>query len=116
MTQELKNKWLEALRSGEYKQGIAALQMVALHSIESNFYCCLGVLCDISGLGTWELNRTATAYNFIAKNSSEESNFFLPATLTTELNLPIEQQDELVEMNDSGKSFDEIANWIEKNV
>jgi hypothetical protein len=55
--------------------------------------------------------------NWINKNYLNESNSFLPATLTTELNLPITQQDELAEMNDAFKdSFTEIADWIEKNV
>ena len=37
---EVKEKWLAALRSGEYKQGRNALR-------RNNNFCCLGVLCDI---------------------------------------------------------------------
>lgn len=45
--QEAKEKWVKALRSGNYKRGKGRLR--------SNMgYCCLGVLCDISGLGEWE--------------------------------------------------------------
>jgi hypothetical protein len=44
MNPELKQKWLAALRSGEYKQ--------ARGYLKTEFgYCCLGVLCDVSGLG-----------------------------------------------------------------
>ncbi len=45
MKAEVKEKWLKALRSGEYKQ--------AKYGLKSKFedgsvgYCCLGVLCDI---------------------------------------------------------------------
>jgi hypothetical protein len=40
MKPEIKNKWVAALRSGEYQQG--------LHNLKSNNqYCCLGVLCDL---------------------------------------------------------------------
>jgi hypothetical protein len=39
MNKEYKEKWVEALRSGEYKQGTRYLK----HGDE---YCCLGVLCD----------------------------------------------------------------------
>ncbi len=41
MKPDIKQRWLEALRSGKYKQGT--------HSLSSNTgqYCCLGVLCDI---------------------------------------------------------------------
>ena len=41
MNQEYKTKWLEALRSGEYKQGMAYL-------CRDNKFCCLGVLYDIA--------------------------------------------------------------------
>jgi len=46
MNLEIKKQWLEALRSGRYKQGQQALCR------ESDFgkytYCCLGVLCDLA--------------------------------------------------------------------
>lgn len=40
MNEEIKAKWVAALRSGKYKQAKWALN---LH----NGFCCLGVLCDI---------------------------------------------------------------------
>lgn len=43
MDKEIKAKWVEALRSGKYKQG-----RLALRPTEDSF-CCLGVLCDILG-------------------------------------------------------------------
>lgn len=45
---ELLDRWLTALRSGDYDQGIGVLRDSA------NRYCCLGVLCDVSGYGTWD--------------------------------------------------------------
>lgn len=44
MKQEIKQLWVEALRSGEYIQGKKFLNVIG-HG-ENNF-CCLGVLCDI---------------------------------------------------------------------
>lgn len=44
-------KWVIALRSGKYKQTFGALR-------DSNGYCCLGVACQISGLGKWEKETT----------------------------------------------------------
>ena len=41
MNQEIKTKWVVALRSGDYKQTKGKLK-------DANGYCCLGVLCDIS--------------------------------------------------------------------
>jgi hypothetical protein len=40
MKQEIKERWINALRSGDYKQGSGALR-------KADNYCCLGVLCDI---------------------------------------------------------------------
>lgn len=40
MNQEIKQKWLEALRSGKYEQGKYYLN-------RDGVYCCLGVLCDL---------------------------------------------------------------------
>lgn len=47
MNPEVKQKWVRALRSGEYNQTQGALQ-------DRKGFCCLGVLCDISGLGHWD--------------------------------------------------------------
>lgn len=41
---DFKKKWVEALRSGEYKQGSNRL-----YSYYDNSYCCLGVACRIAG-------------------------------------------------------------------
>jgi len=52
MKAEIKEKWLEALRSGDYEQGEGGL-----HKGET--FCCLGVLCDIAikeGIGRWAPN------------------------------------------------------------
>lgn len=40
-------KWIDALRSGKYKQGKSNLARRAGDTIE---YCCLGVLCEIAGI------------------------------------------------------------------
>jgi hypothetical protein len=40
---ELQTKWIEALESGEYRQGRSYL-------VRKGAYCCLGVLCEIAGL------------------------------------------------------------------
>lgn len=42
MNPKLKKKWLAALRSGKYRRGLAQLK-------DGNRYCCLGVLCEVSG-------------------------------------------------------------------
>src|SRR4051812_22232694 len=39
--------WVDALRSGKYERTTGWLRW-------GNGYCCLGVACDISGLGEWD--------------------------------------------------------------
>ena len=41
----IQTKWLEALESGKYKQGMGRLRCSG-----DNKYCCLGVLCEVAGL------------------------------------------------------------------
>jgi hypothetical protein len=47
MKEDVKNKWIEALRSGKYEQTDNRLK-------KDNKFCCLGVLCDISGITEWK--------------------------------------------------------------
>ena len=51
---EFKDKWLVALRSGDYKQGIGYLR-------KGDKYCCLGVAAEISG----DLRMTTTGNGLI---------------------------------------------------
>lgn len=43
MKPDIKQKWIEALRSGEYVQGTGCL-----HNADNGSFCCLGVLCDLA--------------------------------------------------------------------
>lgn len=45
---ELHRKWIEALRSGEYKQGSGQYCSRSYDGTDS--YCCLGVLADVAGI------------------------------------------------------------------
>lgn len=47
MNPEIKDKWLTALRSGEYRQGQNVLKQQHGEN-DTPQYCCLGVLCDIA--------------------------------------------------------------------
>ena len=46
MNKEVKQQWVAALRSGEYKQGKNALRRQ--YEGEDAEFCCLGVLCDLA--------------------------------------------------------------------
>jgi hypothetical protein len=55
MTPEFKAQWLEALRSGKYKQGDSNLRGF------DDAFCCLGVACDLLHPTSGRPNRTADA-------------------------------------------------------
>lgn len=65
MNPEIKQKWVEALRSGDYKQARSCL-----YDPETNSYCCLGVLTDIYRK---ELNRSKCflAGGYLSDNTQE---------------------------------------------
>lgn len=71
MDAKLKAQWLDALRSGEYKQGKEMLRT------QDNSYCCLGVLCDVVDPDGWDL-----AWFTYGDHSSEVA---LPKGLAAEL-------------------------------
>lgn len=45
MKQDIKNRWINALLSGEYTQGTGYLHRISGGKSE---FCCLGVLCDLA--------------------------------------------------------------------
>lgn len=51
MSHDILKEWIEALRSGKYKQG--KMQLKLAHK-KGDQFCCLGVLCDIIDNSKWE--------------------------------------------------------------
>lgn len=107
MDAELKSKWVAALRSGEYKQGTDMLRT------DDNCYCCLGVLCDIGGRGKWEWKGYGRWFYEVGDESDSGE---LPDCLQMEYGGKAGLWGELMEMNDDGTPFHEIADYIEANV
>lgn len=106
ITAEQKAKWVEALRSGKYKQG-----KFALHRIDQKDFCCLGVLCEVLEVPKRAQDKTGTI-----RMEYQFGDFWLSHSVPEDL-LKSQVTDKLVDMNDSGsKSFTEIADWIEKNI
>lgn len=105
MNAELKTKWLEALRSGQYAQGQGALRD------QHDNYCCLGVLCGLSELAAWERHTYTKLYNYL--NFSCE----FPSAVKALAEINDDNINTLITMNDGdGASFSDIANWIEANL
>lgn len=100
-----KKKWLKALRSGEYTQGVGYLRTT------DDTYCCLGVLCDLTD-GEWAEDNDE-AYIFQLEDYGELMLDLDPIYLDL-FGLDDETQADLVDMNDSGSTFEEIADYIEE--
>ena len=98
MNAELKKKWLEALRSGKYRQGKHKLRN------HNNEFCCLGVLCDVADNTKWREGFGCYFY--------ESSTNISPEYLLNNNYIAF-----LWPMNDLyGQSFLEIADYIEQNI
>jgi hypothetical protein len=117
MNAEIKTKWLQALRSGEYKQGIGAL-----HNVAGNSYCCLGVLCDIYVKEHPDNDVRMTHDNgfesFFGEKDVVPTNIQLWADIE-DGNPDIEYDNvgiTIAELNDNGKTFEEIAILIEEQL
>lgn len=107
MDTSIKAKWVEALRSGKYAQANRRLR-------DRDAYCCLGVLCDISGLGNWESDAVG---NWVFSAPDHWSGLmFLPGSVKDHIAFPSGEDDVLMNMNDQGKSFAEIADYIEQKL
>lgn len=109
MNAELKAKWLEALRSGKYKQGKGALRSA------QNEFCCLGVLCDIVASDRWRTYAIIPAFTDLKNKTYYGAP---PSDLYPEYNVEVDapHAGTLISMNDNGKSFKEIAEYIEENL
>jgi hypothetical protein len=119
MKTEIKTKWVESLRSGNYTQGKNKL-------FDGKNHCCLGVLCDLYSKEKWdyrysefegkdlwyfndqsemlpdEVMRWAGLYS-----TNPNVNFENPESSET-------QRCSIAELNDSGYTFEELSNYIEQ--
>jgi hypothetical protein len=109
MKKPYREQWLTALRSGEYKQGRGRLRK------SDDSYCCLGVLCDISGKGTWIKNPDREHYTFDLGHHHRLSTF-LSKEIEDAVGLTSTDTNLLIKLNDSeGASFEQIAEYIEEH-
>lgn len=120
MDKDVKKRWVDALRSGEYKQGRGALcyEEESSDGESSEFYfCCLGVLIDVELYGDWE---TREVLNFSEKKTLwtfNENILTLGESQGRRFGLTNDQEDYLTQLNDYiSKSFDYIADWIDMNI
>jgi hypothetical protein len=114
MNPQIKQKWVDALRSGDYQQTKGRLR-------KEDKFCCLGVLCDLYGKEhnvEWDLVE------------DEDHNYYMFQNHPATLPLPVVEwagvgspnpsiggiSFTLVEFNDNGSTFIEIADLIEEHL
>ena len=111
MNEQVKQKWLSALRSGDYQQTQNRLR-------KEDGFCCLGVLCDIYGKEhnvEWEL-VDAGVYMF------QYGDQYLPSPVMEWAGIETDSPSicggylYLSAFNDSGYTFNEISDLIEEHL
>lgn len=108
MNRRVKKKWLKALRSGEYKQGKGFLRRKNPNTCEWE-HCIVGVLCDVSGI-KWKLyNKNVSC---ITSSGTYDVSYLLPE-MREKLEISLDDEEILNSMNDKGKTFKQMARWIE---
>lgn len=110
MDKNIKEKWITALRSGNFKQGRGALRSQAEDGSER--FCCLGVLCEVL-----EARRGHSGgYLFQSTDGSLDIRDKMVPYRWFREKLQTKKSLEyyVAKMNDTGSSFKEIADFIEK--
>jgi len=116
MKKEIADIWVKALRSDDYKQVQGYLTK---REGNTNSFCCLGVLCDIMQKQTKEL-KVETMYDHYKYNGHGSN---LPVEVRKWSGMTssdggftsnVDLEETLMTLNDTGKTFKEIADLIEK--
>lgn len=104
-------KWVNALRSGKYTQGIGALHT------QDNTYCCLGVVCNLYNIP--KVLNSFGIYEYTFPNGKKQIGVpdgqWFEEIFGFGYDHYFEKAEILVDMNDErGMTFAQIADVIEK--
>ena len=109
-------KWVEALRSGRYRQTTEVLRRTRRKDRDPAGYCCLGVACEVfmkSG-GHLDVTTTRSFLGLHRRYNGEAAE--LPRVVVEWLGLERPNgdyaHDSLSDLNDIGVSFEDIAATI----
>ena len=105
MKNEVKEKWVAALRSGQYAQCKGKLRTAG------NAYCCLGVLADVVEPSKWHAQPSQWG-----EINHEWQDGDTMRNIAAECDVPRRLLCELAKKNDAGESFEAIASYIEDNL
>jgi hypothetical protein len=124
MNPELRDKWTDALRSGRYVQATEVMYD-KLNSEQTGklYMCCLGVLEHVCGTSTDAMAELAEdcqmpcylperkSPEWVMRQKHVDKHLINPEDLYR-----ADFEEYLAHMNDSGKTFDQIADYIEKHI
>lgn len=140
MDKRIKERWLAALRSGDYEQTDGYLHVKADKSSDtfdvSDGYCCLGVLCELAVADGVIQKQRVNGNSFFEYGNPDKDDWdysVLPVSVrewaglqdanpyvnALKDGLDPEQYDAwaaLSEANDNGSTFAQIADWIERDL
>jgi len=114
MNPQIKQAWIDALTSGAYEQGYNQLRL-------RDSYCCLGVLCELAEM-EWVCESNGYRHEAISygKHIHEAEELVLPKSVMAwaelEESSPSVKDSNLSDINDSGKSFEQIAQLIHEHL
>lgn len=115
MDQVIKEKWLTALRSGDFSQTTGVLE-------HKGSFCCLGVLCSLA-VEDGVIQRNDSHEGIYYGTHGDESALVLPVGVMEWANIdsnPLIVDEygntSLADLNDGGKTFEEIADFIEEQL
>lgn len=125
LDEHVKQAWINALRSGEYRQGRSRL---AKRTKKGNFkFCCLGVLCDVVGVkGEPNQITDEIEFGFDGETMTLPDLVWKGLGLTDpDIDIPVGQTRDMAErqltvssvslatLNDDGFTFPQIADLID---
>lgn len=116
MKKKIAERWVEALRSGRYKQGKNALR-------QDEKFCCLGVLCNLHAEDHPKIAVKELDPNVYMGDSSLLANPVRQwagmqtedGSLSESIGICGLNFGSLAQANDNGVTFANIADWIEKH-
>jgi hypothetical protein len=121
---DIKKRWVDALRSGEYQQG---RELLVQNDVLGDRFCCLGVLCEIA-VADGILIREGHEY-YAKDNKTDVSDAILPMAVlrwadlpdqghnAPEVPIPLREAAYLTTLNDQLEyNFGQIADVIEEKL
>ena len=118
-TQARLRELVDALRSGQYKQGKMFLKHQTLNFFKT-MYCPLGVACELyrqryPDYCNWDNNRGVLNFNITTDDGSIlSSHVSVPIVIIDYFGFNVDMAREILRMNDKlGYNFSQIADYIE---